>query len=434
MSSRLVKRIYYGVQLSLDTPFCVSNGENEMTDCDVLTDWEGTPFIPGTSWAGAFRAFLAEEKENVDVLFGSSDEKTGKMSRIWISDLYFDKPVSTAIRDGVLLKNRVAVDEKKYDYEVVEYGSGTLFLQLCIWEEDAEKLSEENAEEAVRKMIGGIRSGDIRIGAQKNRGLGKLKVENVYCREFSGKNVGEWINFDRKTLLEDSYKKDLDIWCIQPEQYVTIRVPLMLTGGLSIRKYSTRKNEPDFISLMRKVEDHEEKTVIPGSSWKGAIRSRIEEIILNLDAAEQLHDPCKQIFGFVKEGLGKKQEETVSKMSEWTVAESVLETETFVKSIRNSISRFENATVQGALFSERFAAGGTTELEIKVRKKGNTTDWFVGLLLLAVRDIQNGYLSVGGGAAIGRGIFRADGEIKIENGMTKKEYLLALHEKLEGGA
>ena len=51
MKSKLIKRIYYGIEISLDTPVCVSNGESEMTDKDVLKDWEGKPFIPGTSFA-----------------------------------------------------------------------------------------------------------------------------------------------------------------------------------------------------------------------------------------------------------------------------------------------------------------------------------------------------------------------------------------------
>ena len=67
MKSKLIKRIYYGIEISLDTPVCVSNGESEMTDKDVLKDWEGKPFIPGTSFAGAFRSFLELNGENTDV-------------------------------------------------------------------------------------------------------------------------------------------------------------------------------------------------------------------------------------------------------------------------------------------------------------------------------------------------------------------------------
>lgn len=430
MSSRLIKRIYYGVQMSLDTPVCVSSGGNDTTDKDVLKDWEGRPFIPGTSLAGAFRSFLESDGENADVLFGSADETEGKMSRIWVSDFRFDEEVTTAIRDGVKLKNRIAIDEKKYDYEVIEYGSGMLYIQVCIWDTGrVEEITEEKAEEQVKRIIGGIYSGDIRIGAQKNRGLGKLKVAHIYRREFSKENAEEWISFDRKTLSQEKYRKDIQAWCVPSEQYVTIQVPLRLTGGLSIRKYSTEKNGPDFVSLMRKSESDEEKAVIPGSSWKGAIRSRIEEILQELGVEGILRDECKQIFGFVEE---KSDREADAKPAEWMISESILKTDKYVQNVRNSVSRFENATIQTALFTERFAVEGTTELEIKIRKDRADHDWFIALLLLAVRDIQNGYLSVGGGAAVGRGIFASDGEKKIKGGLAEKEYMLALHRKLEG--
>lgn len=431
MKSRLMKRIYYGLELSLETPLCVSSGESEMTDKDVLKDWEGKPFIPGTSFAGVFRSYLELDGENTDALFGSADEKTGKISRIWISDFYFDTDVPTAMRDGVMLKDRIALDEKKYDYEVVEHGFGTLYIQVCIWDTGkADEITEERAEEQIKKIIGGIHAGDIRLGAQKNRGLGKLRVKNLYRRQFSKENANEWLAFDREELSDEKYKKEIDGWCIQKEQYTTIQVPLRLTGGLSIRKYSTQKNQPDFISLMRKTENNAEKTVIPGSSWKGAVRSRAEEIIRELGAESVLRDECEQIFGFVKEG--KDQESVSAKPAGWMISESVLETDKFVRGVRNSVSRFENATVQRALFMERFAVGGTTELEIKVRKSGADISWFVGILLLVIRDLQNGYLSVGGGAAVGRGIFVANGEKEIRNGLTEKQYMVALHSKLEG--
>ena len=157
MKSKLIKRIYYGIEISLDTPVCVSNGESEMTDKDVLKDWEGKPFIPGTSFAGAFRSFLELNGENTDVLFGSADEKKGKMSCIWISDFFFRQGADTTIRDGVKLENRIAIDAKKYDYEVIEYGSGILYLQLCIWEtEKSEEITEEQTEEQIKKIVGVI--------------------------------------------------------------------------------------------------------------------------------------------------------------------------------------------------------------------------------------------------------------------------------------
>lgn len=418
--SNLLKRIYYAVCLNLETPLCISNGENELTDCDVIRTWDGKPFIPGTSFAGAMRTFCKETGVNEEDLFGSSEDD-GKMSRIWMSDFYFDSEIASSIRDGVKLKEKIAVEGGKYDYEILEHGSGVLYLQLYIWDD----MQEETAKSEVKKVIRGIHTGDIRLGAQKNRGLGKLSVEEVYEWEFSEKNVDEWIGFTKEKLTEKSHLVDFQTWEPSDSRYITITVPLELTGGLSIRQYSTKVNEPDFVSLMRKTEVNQECPVIPGSSWKGAIRSRMEEILKELKIDKELDKECQEIWGYVVQ----EKKKSIAKASEMIVSESILKEKGFVRGIRNRISRFENATVQGALYQERCAVQGNTELEMKIKQQRDTK-WFIGLLLLVVKDIQKGYLSIGGGAAIGRGIFKENGEIKISSGISEEEYIKALREKV----
>ena len=98
---------------------------------------------------------------------------------------------------------------------------------------------------------------------------------------------------------------------------------------------------------------------------------------------------------------------------------------------RTGVSRFESAAKQGALYKERTYVGGTVDLEIMVND-GNDNNWIVGLLLLALKDLQNGYLAVGGETAIGRGVFEANGPMLI-NGESEKvdEYISKLIENLK---
>lgn len=418
---KLKKRIYYALQISLDTPLCISNGIGEMTDRDVLRSWDDIPFIPGTSFAGAFRAFEEECGNDITTLFGTADEAKGRMSTLWISDFYFDGDVLTAIRDGVHLEDKVAVAGAKFDYEIVEHGTGILYMQLQIWDDD----NEAELREAVQRIAGGIHNGDIRLGSQKNRGLGRLRLNKVYYREFSAAQVDSWIAFHKEELLDEMYEQDINMWCLSRERFTTILLPLKLTGGLSIRQYSTKVNEPDFISLMRKTEDKQEMPVIPGSSWKGALRQRMVDIITDFGVKRQLEHEYKELFGYVQEG-----HYPAAKASDMMVSESTLYDSRYIRSTRNQVSRFENATVQGALFEERCAVGGNTVLEIKVKNE-NSADWFIAVLLLALKDLQKGYLSIGGGAAIGRGIFANAGEISISSGKTEADYMQALKLKIK---
>lgn len=430
--SRLKKRIYYAIELSLATPLCISNGIEEMTDCDVIRDWNGKPFIPGTSFMGAFRNFCEDTKENtkicIEKIFGDANDTTGKMSQIWILDFYFDNEVSVSIRNGVHLENKVSVPEAKYDYEVIEYGKGTLFMQLLVWEEDKEKDKEEKLKTAIQVILTGIQSGDIRLGAQKNRGFGKLNIESIYSKEFSKDNLREWIDFTKESMKRGENKRDLEEYIIKKNisYYITIEVPLRLTGGLSIRQYSTKVNQPDFVSLTRRLNEKEDNiVVIPGSSWKGAIRSRMMEILEELKVKEELKNSCEEIFGYVD----KKNDK--AKASDMVILESNLKGNTYIQSRRNQVSRFENATVKGALYEERCAVGGETELIIKIRDDKVDSGWFIGLLILAIKDIQNGYLPIGGEVSIGRGIFEKNSEIRISNGKNEEVYIGELKRKIE---
>ena len=82
---------------------------------------------------------------------------------------------------------------------------------------------------------------------------------------------------------------------------------------------------------------------------------------------------------------------------------------------RTGISRFESAAKNGALYQEKTYVQGNLTLKISVKKGKDNGDWMIGLLLLAIRDLQNGYLAVGGQTSVGRGLFESNGLIKIDN-------------------
>lgn len=51
----------------------------------------------------------------------------------------------------------------------------------------------------------------------------------------------------------------------------------------------------------------------------------------------------------------------------------------------------------------------------------NISDYVIGFILIALKDLQNGYLSIGGQTSIGRGIFEEDGSIVITEGICSEE-------------
>lgn len=436
-NKKIIEKQYYAFKLRLASPLNVSAGLSEETDADVLRNGDGEVFIPGTSVAGAFRNALML-KEKSDGIMGYSDGEQGRMSSILISDIYFAEPehVKTGIRDGIKLDDSKIV-ENKFDMEIVETGAvGTLYIECVVREGD----TPEQYVDAIKKLVTMLQSGEIRFGANKNRGFGRVELlteedseSYVYEKSFSKEDKNDYAAFildvnsktskDTRLGLYDSQK--LSDWigeewtekCLnlnqhadadQPldlEQYVKISVPLRLMGGISIRRYSAKSNQADFEHITC-----DGKPVIPGSSWNGAIRADVARILRELidvgkDKQMIVENLIDGWFGKISDEQGESMQSLV------VVSESIIEGATPVPMTRNKVNRFDASTVDGALYSEISYFGGKTTLELLIRKdEKRYYEELVEILQLVIRDIKEGFVAVGGQTAVGRGVFAPDGE------------------------
>ena len=147
----------------------------------------------------------------------------------------------------------------------------------------------------------------------------------------------------------------------------------------------------------------------------------------------------KEWFGYVE-----KKEACQSNV---IFSESILEYGTELQMTRNNINRWTGASVEGGLYTEKSYFNGTFDLEIKVRKnyykkdkEGNVLfmkddlaryENLIGMLLIVAKDIQKGYLAVGGQTAIGRGIFQKDKrEIELSGTDKDETYYIGTLERL----
>lgn len=427
----IVKRIYYVAQLSLQSPLALSGGNSENTDMDVLRNGKGELFIPGTSLAGAFRCYL-EEKKNTEGFFGYADGEKGAMSSIHISDVYFDSKPIVSVRDGVQLSENKTV-ENKFDMEIIETGAGgKLYVEYILRENDLKDDLKRNPEEDFAAIIQGINTGEIRLGGNKNRGFGRLRVEKIWQNIFEAKNVEEWITFCKNghDASNSSEGEDCISWLnnhlnevdFDTPEYIRCSIPLRLTGGISIRRYSARPDKADYEHITCHMNpadpEHSVRPVIPGTSWNGAIRADIRDILSQIGCSSaKIRELLQCWFGYVDVSGESKEEEPSARQSMVIIGESVLEGGEDVPMTRNKINRFDSSTIESALYSEIMHCGGKTTLEIMIRagRKNETENRKYALALLAilrlvVQDITKGYLAVGGQTSIGRGIFTLAGE------------------------
>lgn len=401
----IVERTYYAVEVSLESPLCVSGGTSEVSDSDVLRNGNGELFVPGTSVAGAFRNYLMLDKKQSGMM-GNANGEDGKMSSLYISDLYIKNGV-TSVRDFVALSDEKHVSNK-FDTEIVETGAkGILYFHYVKRENTG-----DDYKEMISRVLQGIQAGHIRFGAKKNRGFGRMRIGNIYVQSFSKENAEAWIGFSEKELSHYQNVKSFEEWkktqkVPEDVSYVKLIVPLELTGGISIRKYSTRPEEADYEQLTCN-----DVPVIPGSSWCGAIRAGARSILEELWDKDVAAEYIDEWFGRVKTaGAGIKD----AWQSKVVVAESVIEGGNSMVVTRNKINRFDASTKRGALYTERSHFGGTTRLELVVKKDAEGEyKSMCGLLQLIAGEIGRGELPIGGLVSVGRGIFCENGTLRYE--------------------
>lgn len=388
-------KIYYYVRMELLSPISIGNGDDLLTDHDCLRNSKGVPFIPGTSLAGVFSHYLSDE---MLALFTPKIGDEYKQSPYYISDANIvldDKKrnVSTSIRDGVKLKpDKIAEDGAKFDFEIVESSTKFDFrIEVIVRDHD----NIDKMKKVVDVILHGLNSGEILLGYKSKRGYGKVKIEDVKIKEFTKNSLEEMLLFDKYQMDKyDQYSiPDID----NENKYDYMQVHLRQVGGISIRKYSATAGEVDFEHVTSNG-----KPVIPGTSWNGLIRRQIAEYLDD----DIISNCCVKINDWFGEA---KKRDTTGRASNIIIEESIIQDAKRIQITRNKISRFSAGVSNRALFSEVSYFNGDTVLGIKVKKsieEDPDNSRIIGLLSLVIKDIDNGFIALGGQTAIGRGLFK----------------------------
>ncbi len=389
------------------SPLHTGSGSNMRSDMDILLDNEGKPFIPATSFIGVLRSATRPEnghKPNDDRFWGFVKDKKGGQSAVRCSDLTCRSDQGVVIRDGVKISNKtgMAEDQAKYDYEILERRAVFDLNMEFVFD-----LEDEAFAAFVRKMAATIydllANRRIRIGAKTNNGLGEIRLLTDQTRivqlDCSRKrDVFQW-------LAQPDPPKIPGDFDIQPESLGTpfetgggrlrMDITLELKNSLIVRSYPDDPEAPDAMHI-KSLDDW----ILPGSSFKGAIRARAERIVKTLGKAEELTD---RLFGYVdKEKTGKG----AARKGKVRVRETVLPRLKAEIQNRIKIDRFTGGTIEAALFDSLplFSAGETVKNVVIEAPGCNSAE--AGLLLLVLKDLWTGDLAVGGEKNVGRGVFK----------------------------
>lgn len=280
MARKISSRIKVSGTLIAETPIHVGGiGGNPQVDLALAVNGQGQYYIPGTSLAGAFRGWI-ENPGQTNNVWGHQDKNNpnGHASFIIVEDAVI-KGINAEIRDGVGINRAwgTAADKAKYDRAILPKGSKIplhITLELPFKEsEKAEKYKENFA-----LLIESLKNGEIRLGAAKTRGLGKVKLSPNFSIRESNLSLRDGILQTlqgKETTITDTFLSS-NISSSQKRK-LTFEINWQPASPLMVK---TEGNgvAVDILPLVSAIESSV-TFVLPGSSIKGALRFQAERII-----------------------------------------------------------------------------------------------------------------------------------------------------------
>lgn len=383
MKATFTKAALYHVEATCQTPLRTggTGGDTEL----VLRDRQGNAIIQGSSLAGAFRSWLehTEATAMAERLFGSQ-ERSG---HLMVSDGVFDKAAEQVLRPRLRIDPRTGSADPSGKFDVAHIAAGSRFVFSLTW------LGGEEAEEmsAVEELLAALHSGEIRLGAQKSNGFGRValsvrKQGYDLCR-------GE----DRAAWLEDREDgQPLTLPEISRGEQVVFTV-VGQADNVLVRGASSEHTEDS--SITRNLQEAG-RPVIPGSSIKGAVRARAALI------ARWKNWPAEEIDRVFGRETGPEDNGMAGKV---LFEDAYLSSDRTRKISRIRINRFTAGVIRGGLFTEEPVC---SKLQLRITAPAEYK-LVCGLLVYALRDLALGLYSFGSGTAIGRGRIQVE-TIRIE--------------------
>ena len=283
------------------------------TDLPLAVNGAGKYYIPGTSLAGVLRAWFRaailgdsvlgsddRDLREVEDLFGyaSDDEQDpGHASKLIVDDAVVIGDVEHEIRDGVGIDRQwgTAAEGIKFDRAVLPRGTRFSFsvrLETANQEEHDRLLGQ------LRTLLDALTSGGLRVGAATTRGLGKIKLVNVQLRELRFDDAEAFLDGlaegGRELPLEE-----IPSWNPKGRPVLEIEIEWEPVGPVMV-KAGYDGMASDMVPMTTGVDGGRKITpVLPGSSIKGALRSRAELIVRTVLGQDVLDDenPRKRFLG-----------------------------------------------------------------------------------------------------------------------------------------
>lgn len=266
--------------LMAETPIHVGGiGSDADSDLALALNGCGNYYIPGTSLAGALRGWMGQwldDDAKVKELWGDHEHEQRGASFIVIedADIQLNAGQTIEIREGVGIDRHTGAagagaDGFKYSRAILPKGI-TLPLTVTL---DCQSQDEPTD---VWRLLQALEHGDIRLGAAKTRGLGRVRLDQIAIHRQTLNNADglfeALLNQGQPQQWNDLKPTDYQSPAqLSIEMAWTPRDPVMVKAegdGIAI----------DMLPLVSQV-GADVRFVIPGSSIKGVLRAHAERIV-----------------------------------------------------------------------------------------------------------------------------------------------------------
>ncbi|MCM1057449.1 MAG: RAMP superfamily CRISPR-associated protein [Firmicutes bacterium] len=392
------KVIKYLVTAVCTQPFHIGSASGDQEEV-LVHPVSNVPFIQASGLAGVLRQYYGKIHGEAqaarlfgDIRSGENTDSGSGASRVRFSDGLFSEEhlilelrprVSIDPKTGTCAGSTIKGTDRQagHRFNTGYIGAGAEF-GFSVY------LYDDGFREELEETFSAVHQGNVQFGGQKSSGCGFMELKSLKRKAFDMKKAEDrrqWA--DEDSLGDDAYEDifhEMQTPAASAAAYeVTVTGSTegeLLVKSIAVQDYG--KDAPDSMNIRNAAKEY----IVPGSSLKGAVRSQMEKIASYL-------------------GNGSVMEETFGETGNIVFFDAVVgnredNDQAPVRS-RIHLDKFTGGVIHGGLFNEKNVSG-RVEFHMLVNDR-NHPDSTCGLLLLALRDMAAGLMSVGSGYGVGKG-------------------------------
>ncbi|WP_033326353.1 RAMP superfamily CRISPR-associated protein [Streptomyces yerevanensis] len=403
-------------------------------DLPLARDGWGNPYLPGTSLTGSLRHQTPPDRRRA--LFGDvfkdpdntsrngREETTAIASPVRVLGTRLtlpDTPVTHRRHTAVDRHRAAAKATTLHDRELLPPGTElTLWLRID---------SETTVSPLVDEVLELLRGWRPRIGGGRTTGYGRAELITVRHRVIdlsTPAGLHHWLTTGGPGLVDDQatvvHDRAQRAGGAPDEPYVFGRaLQFRIADAVHIGTGTSAERSGRRGGVAKILRDHENVPVIPGSTWKGVLRARVEFILRSVgigDVCASVEDNTSgscgtcvvcEAFGWSERpgraANGAEPSKTVGARGRLLFADSPVRGGEVRVRNHVAIDRVFGGARDEALYSEETVEDG--HLTLHIRHDKAVPDLIRAALVLALKDLADGAIGIGGGTTRGYGTLTA---------------------------